>query len=199
MSAWPRHRGPILVPVAAVCGVGLVLALLINGAHARTQEAQRKLAAAASRPSPSSDFVLGPSAAESNEPLPGAALPGESTSATPTKSPSPSASSAKPTATPPEDRPTISAALAAVKAWQQPRVAIRQASLKAISTPEYLAVIADADPARIPKSPPSTAQVFNESAGLARVSVTLKDGTSILVDLTYSKKLWLVSDISSGG
>ncbi len=198
MSTWPRHRGPILVPLAAVTGTVLVLALLINGAHARTQEARKRLNTAANQPTRSSEFELGPSASRTSAtPTPsptGAPLPGKPKATATANNPP-----GKPKATAAPDLPIITAALAGVRAWQQPRVAIRQASLKAISTPEYLALMAQVDPRQIPQSPPKTTEVINDSDGFARVSVTLVDGTALLVDLKLVKKLWLTADIAPGG
>jgi hypothetical protein len=184
VSTWPRQRGPLLTPIALAAGGVLLVALLLNGAHLRGQH----------------------HLSTTNT--------GTLTATTPT--PEPRVFAVKPEVTEPTTPswavPLLADAKTAVLAWQQPTPQRRAADLRTIATPKYLAEIAGADPARIPHSPPATASVFTEADGFARISVTLTDGTSVLVDLVRAEATaeistragrgagrWLTTNISSGG
>ncbi len=197
MSSWPRHRGPVLVPVSATLGSLLIVGLLVNGAHSRSQQvriAQARSSLASTVPTTSPGIPI-------TGTTPTTGVPSTTGTGTPSTSLTPSTSPAtKVTAgpTPRYARPMTDAANAAVRAWQQPTLTLRTASLRSTATPEYIKAIASADPARVPKSRPAAAILLNDADGFARVSVTLADGTPLLVDLKQVGKRWLASNINPG-
>ncbi len=206
MNPWPRQRGPILVPVSIIVGTGLVLALLVNGARIRTEQMRERIALSAADPTltngldPDSAAAIGAPTSD--------IIPPEETTAPTAAGVSPSATrSASTTATllplpggsPTSTNPLVANATAAVKAWQLPTKEARAAALKPLATPQYLALIASADPARIPKSAPTSGQMIVEADDQAQIGVVLEDKTVILVNLMKVTGNWLATDIELGG
>ena len=82
----------------------------------------------------------------------------------------------------------------AVAAWQLPDSAARAAALTPLATPAFAEAAATIDPTVVPTSPVATASTVADADGLARVRVTLADGTALLVDLELGAD-WLASGI----
>lgn len=97
---------------------------------------------------------------------------------------------------PVDPAPTVTdqaAALArtAVDAWQSRDVADRQARLAPIASPEYVALIAGADPTNIPTAPVQQVGPVTVTDDTTYVNVTLTDGTVVTVVTTQQ----VVTDI----
>lgn len=88
-------------------------------------------------------------------------------------------------------------AATAVAAWQIPDSAARTAALTPLATPEFLRASTTIDPTLVPTSPVASSSTLADSDGMARVRVTLKDGTILLVDLQLATA-WLVDSILPG-
>lgn len=85
-------------------------------------------------------------------------------------------------------------ATTSVAAWQLPDSAARAAALTPLATPAFAAAAATIDPTRVPQAPVASASTVLDADGLARVRVTLTDGTVLLVDLELGAD-WLVAGI----